>query len=217
MISTASPSAAQPSRSTSLTVGVAGGTGAGKSLLVRQLAARLGKVCVLDLDSYYLDRRCTAAEDGESLNFDEPSAFDIDLYLDHLQRLRRGEIVAKPCYSFEDHARYGTQPVYPSALILVEGIFALWWDELRRELDLKVFVDAPADLRLARRLQRDMLERGRSTESVLIQYMGTVRLMHLRYVEATRSHADLVVINDGDIDTCVATVCSSLQDIWGSL
>ena len=191
-------------------IGVAGGTGAGKTAIVQALAKRFGGVS-LDLDSYYLDRSGISAEERGDLNYDEPSAFDVTLLLDHLRRLAAGEMVWKPRYSFDSYSRTGAEKLFPASLILVEGLFALWWEELRACMDLKVFVDAPADLRLLRRIRRDVSERGRNVESVLDQYVYTVRPMHKRYVEPTRLHADLVVGNSEPIEDCVKSVIAAVQ------
>src|SRR5882724_734688 len=152
-------------------IGIGGGTGVGKTTLVWRLVDRLGDVCLVDLDSYYLDRSGIGLEERRTLNYDEPTAFDIALLLDHLERLAAGEMVWKPRYSFESHTRLGADSLIPASLILVEGLFAFWWEQLRARMNLKVFVDAPADLRLFRRIRRDVMERGRSIESVLEQYV----------------------------------------------
>ena len=172
---------------------------------------RHNAVCVLDFDSYYLDRSQIGPEIRNFINYDEPSAFDIDLLMDHLRQLTTSKTVWKPRYSFESHTRIGAEKLFPASLILVEGLFALWWEELRACMDLKVFVDAPADLRLLRRIRRDVSERGRNVESVLDQYVYTVRPMHERYVEPTRLHADLVVGNSEPIEDCVKSVIAAVQ------
>jgi len=183
-------------------VGVAGGTGAGKSAIVRALVDRVGGR-VIDLDSYYLDRSGLAPDERDRINYDEPAAIDVALLADHLGRLARGEPVEKPVYSFATHTRSGVEAVAPARLVIVEGLFTLWWTSLRSMLDLKVFVDSPPDLRLIRRIRRDMRERGRTMEQVLQQHLATVRPMHERYVEPTRAHADVVVVNDGPIEDAV--------------
>lgn len=195
----------------SLTIGIAGGTGAGKTSLARLLVERLGHATVLDLDSYYLDRGALTSERRDRLNFDEPAAFDLDLLGEHLRELVSGHPVGKPRYCFESHTRLGSEIVAPAPVIVVEGLFALWWEDLRLLLDLKVFVDAPGDVRLLRRLKRDVDSRGRTAESVLRQYEATVIPMHEFYVEPTRSYADLVLTNDQDLGACVNAVCTALQ------
>jgi uridine kinase len=169
------------------------------------------EACVIELDAYYRDRRHLPPEERTAINFDEPDAFDLDLLLHHLKTLRLGEPVPKPVYSFEHHCRVGQRETRPAPLVIVEGLFTLWWPEVRRGLDFTVFVDAPADIRLMRRIRRDLLERGRTVTSVLDQYLRSVRPMHERFIEPTRSHADLVIGNDGDIDSVVAALQAALR------
>jgi uridine kinase len=183
-------------------IGIAGGTGSGKSTLVRTLRTRLGEICTVDLDSYYLDRSGMHSSQRDQLNYDEPGAIDVPLLLEHLERLVSGNAVPKPVYSFQLHARVDSEILLPAALIVVEGLFTLWWDSLRPLFDLKVFVDAPADVRLGRRIRRDVVERGRTADAVLEQYFQTVRPMHDRYVEPTRTHADVIVLNHDPSETC---------------
>lgn len=197
----------------SVAVGIGGGTGAGKTTLARLLAEALGQAIVLDLDSYYLDRSQLSRENRDRLNFDEPAAFDVRLLVDHLRQLRDGRPVEKPRYSFEHHARTGVETVSPAPIVLVEGLFALWWEDLRGCCDLKVYLDAPADVRVQRRIDRDIECRGRSAESVRRQYEATVRPMHELYVAPTRAHADLVLVNDRDVGACVGAVCSALETV----
>jgi len=195
-----------------LTVGIAGGTGAGKTSVCDLLCRALDGVTVLDLDSYYLDRSQLSPAQRAGLNFDEPTAFDVPLLLAHLSLLRGGHAIEKPRYSFESHTRCGFERIPAARIVLVEGLFAFWWEDLRRTLDLKVFIDAPEETRLARRLQRDVAVRGRTVESVRLQYATTVRPMHARYVEPTRALADVVVRNDRDLAACVAVI----QDAMGA-
>jgi len=190
-------------------VGLAGGTGSGKSSIVRKLVERIGG-CVIDLESYRLDRTAPALDERGPAH-DEPAAIDIEMLVAHLEDLRRGEAIRKPIYSVEAQARTGIRLVAPARLVLVEGLFAFWWDSLRALLDLKVFVDAPADLRLIRRIRRDLADRGRTTEQVLYQYSSSVRVAHERYVEPTRIHADDVVLNDGPLDDAVDQVIALVR------
>ncbi len=193
-------------------LGIAGGTGAGKSTVVRALIGRFGGVCV-GLDSYYRDRSAIRLEERSQINYDEPAAIDHALLIQHLRRLRAGEAIQKPRYSFHTHTRTGIDTIPSARLILVDGLLTLWWEELRTLLDLRVFVDAPADLRLLRRIQRDVTERGRSVESVLAQYLRTVRPMHERYVEPTKLHADLVVTNERLIEECTEPIIAAVLSI----
>jgi uridine kinase len=193
-----------------LVIGVAGGTGAGKSAIVRALVDRVGGR-VIDLDSYYLDRSGLTPAERDRVNYDEPAAIDVALLADHLGRLTRGEPVDKPVYSFATHTRSGVEPIAPTRLVIVEGLFTLWWPSLRSLLDLKVFVDSPPDLRLIRRIRRDMTERGRTLEHVLQQHLATVHPMHERYVEPTRAYADVVVGNDGPMEDAVERMLAAVR------
>ena len=195
----------------SVAVGIAGGTGAGKTTLARLLVKALGEVIVLDLDSYYLDRSELSPEVRDGLNFDEPGAFDVSLVVAHLRQLRDGHPVEKPRYSFEHHTRTGVETLAPAPIVLVEGLFALWWEELRGIFDLKIYLDARPDVRIRRRIERDIESRGRTAESVRRQYEASVRPMHELYVAPTRAHADLVLVNDGDVGGCLQAVCSALE------
>jgi uridine kinase len=191
-------------------IGIAGGTGAGKSSIVRALVDRLGG-CVIDLDSYYFDRSDVAPQERGRINYDEPTAIDARLLVEHLGQLAHGQPIQKPVYDFETHARVAVESISPARLVIVEGLFTLWWEPLRSLVDLKVFVDAPPDVRLIRRIRRDVDERGRTADQVLQQYLATVRPMHERYVDPTRAYADLVVTNDGPLQNAVEPVVESLR------
>lgn len=194
-----------------MVIGIGGGSGAGKSLLVQRLAEESAEVAVVDVDSYYMDRADGDRDGRARLNFDEPEAFDVELLLEHLKCLREGEPVQKPRYSFHEHRRRGFDVVTPAPVILVEGLLTLWWPGVREVLGVKVFVDAAADIRLARRIQRDTRERGRTVDSIVGQYLSTVRPMHERYVEPTRKYADVVVNGDDTIEAGVGAVKTFLE------
>ncbi|MGH9740045.1 MAG: uridine kinase [Candidatus Acidiferrales bacterium] len=181
------------------TVGIGGGSGSGKSILAQRLLSAFTprSVCLLDLDSYYLDRTHLSQTEKMLLNYDEPQAIDHELLLRHLTGLIRGEAVRKPIYCFETHARkLETTTLGPAEVILVEGIFAFWSPTVRQLLDCKIYLDADADIRFIRRAKRDVVERGRTMESVIDQYLTTVRPMHETYVEPTRLHADVALCNN---------------------
>lgn len=193
-------------------VGLAGGTGSGKTTIVQALRQRLGG-CVLETDAYYLDRTHIGLEDRRAVNYDEPAAIDSVLLVEHLAQLRRNERIERPLYSFESHTRIGTVPMTPAGIIFVEGLFTLWWPDLRALFDLKVFVDAPADVRLMRRLRRDICDRGRTIDDVLDQYTRTVRSMHELYVEPTRAVADLIVANDRNVVVSVDSIARAIEEL----
>lgn len=191
-------------------IGLAGGTGSGKSSIVRSLVARIGG-CAIDLESYALDRSALPPDERSQIADDEPASIDTALLVAQLEELRRGESIRKPVYSPEARARTGVEVVAPARLVLVEGLFTLWWDALRPLLDVKVFVDAPADLRLVRRIRRDLADRGRTVEQVLHQYAGPLRAAHERYVAPTRVYADVVVTNDGPLEDAVEQVIALVR------
>jgi uridine kinase len=179
-----------------LIIGIGGGTGAGKSTLARRLTllyADLGPV-ILDQDSYYRDQSHMTFEQRVLTNYDEPAALDSDLLLQHMERLAAGEPIQKPCYCFVTHTRTPeVEEIRPASIVILEGLMALWDERLRALMGLKIFVEADADIRLMRRLLRDVHERGRTLESTVAQYRDSIRPMHRRYVEPTRTYADLVV------------------------
>jgi uridine kinase len=174
-------------------VGIAGGTGSGKTVLAGGLRGRFGNACIVDLDSYYVDRSHLSVGERNRVNYDEPEAIDVETLLRHVRDLTSGRAIRKPRYSFEEHCRVGTEEIVPAPLLIIEGLFVLWWPEMRSVLDLGLYVEAPLSVRLARRVRRDVADRGRSVESVLTQYFESVHPMHERYVEPTRSFAELVV------------------------
>lgn len=183
-----------------LLIGLAGGTGSGKTTVAEALLAAVakGKLALLPQDAYYRAQSEMPFEQRDLINYDEPDAFDIDLLVDHLIRLKRGEAVLRPVYDFTRDDRSGeTVPLESAPVIVVEGILVLHFPALRDLLDLKVFVDAPPDERFIRRLERDISERGRSAESVIRQYRRSVKPMHDLFIEPTKQHADLIVPEGG--------------------
>ncbi len=184
-------------------VGVAGGTGSGKSALVEELCQLIGaeQVAVLPSDAYYRGVGDLNCGDRNEVNYDHPEALEFDLLVSDLTRLRDGHLIQRPIYDFQTHIRLDERlRVEPAPIIIVEGILILVDDRLRELMDLKVFVDAPSDLRLIRRLHRDVARRGRTVESVTTQYVETVRPMHERFVEPFRHYADLEIPGHGDSD-----------------
>jgi len=201
-----------------LVVGVAGGTGSGKSTVGRRLIEALGRdnVAYLDQDSYYRDLGHISKDERRTQNFDHPDAIEFPLFAEHIRCLRDGEEIEKPDYSFTLHTRTGRSTrVRPAEVILVEGILVLADEEIRDAMDIKIFVDADDDIRLSRRLVRDIQERGRTIEDVLDQYMGTVRPMHLAFVEPSKRYADVVIPGGGQNDVAIAMVVGTLRD-WAA-
>jgi uridine kinase len=184
-----------------LVIGIAGGTGSGKTTIAAMLAAAIppGRCVVLEHDAYYRDLSAVPSDERANLNFDHPSALESLLMADHLRRLRAGETVDVPTYDFVSHTRrVDSRRVVPAPVIIVEGILVFVEAALREQMDIKIFVDTDADIRLMRRIRRDLEQRGRSFASVRDQYYATVRPMHLEYVEPSKRWADLIVPEGGD-------------------
>lgn len=180
-------------------IGVTGGSGSGKSTVARNVLEAVGpeQVTYVQQDSYYKDLSHLPYEVRSHLNFDHPDAFDNELFLAHLEALERGESIEQPLYEFKSFTRVGSKTIVPRKVILVEGILVLAEDAIRDRLDIKIFVDTDPDIRIIRRLRRDVLDRGRSLEFVLNQYVETVRPMHQQYIEPTRRFADVVIPEGG--------------------
>ena len=181
-------------------IGFSGGSGSGKTTLAAAIHQRLGshRSAVLSLDSYYKDLSHLPLEARASINFDHPDALDVQLLTQQIRQLRYGKAVGVPCYDFTTHTRrLETLMLQPKAVVLVEGILLLALEPIRSLLDLKVFVDAPADIRFIRRLVRDIQERGRTVDSCIQQYYATTRPMHFAWVEPSKVFADVVVSGCG--------------------
>jgi uridine kinase len=180
-------------------IAIAGGTGSGKTTLVKSLQRVCPKIAVLDQDSYYIDCSSLTADQVRHKNFDHPSAIDHNLLLCHVQQLLLGQAVSKPQYCFVSHRRGSTSLILPGTVVVVEGIFALWDPRIRDLCNLKLYVESDADLRVTRRLQRDTRERGFTVESFIWQYVNSVRPMHQEFIEPTRVFADIVVNGCGPL------------------
>ena len=182
-----------------LVIGIAGGTGSGKTTLMDNLVSRFGdQVTVLSHDNYYHRRDDMTMEERSKVNYDEPAALETDLMVRHLDALRRGEAIECPVYDFSQHNRSDrTTTIVPKKVIIVEGILIFENEDLRNLMDIRIFVDTDADVRLCRRIARDVGERGRTLESVLDQYQTTVKPMHEKYVEPSKKYANLVVPEGG--------------------
>ncbi|MCJ7820071.1 MAG: uridine kinase [Bacteroidales bacterium] len=184
-----------------LIVGIAGGTGSGKTTVVRKLIEMLppGEVVILPQDSYYKDNQGISIEERQKINFDHPDSVEFPLLMAHLAELKAGRPIAMPIYSYLTCLRSGeTIPVSPAHVVVVEGILLLTDPGLRSMLDIKVFVDADADDRLGRVIQRDIIERGRSVLQVLARYNETVKPSHLQFIEPSKRYADIIIPGGGD-------------------
>ena len=182
-----------------LVIGIAGGSGSGKTTLMKRLIERFGDdIAVLSHDNYYRAHNELPYEERCKLNYDHPDAFETDMMVRHLRQLKEGQAIYCPTYDFTIHNRAeAVQLVEPRRVIVVEGIMIFADKALRDEMDIRIFVDTDADVRLARRIKRDVAKRGRSLESVLNQYMQTVKPMHEQFVEPSKKNADLVVLEGG--------------------
>jgi len=205
------PAPAEPTRRNIL-IGMAGGTGSGKTTIMKAIRSRFDEdeVTVLEQDFYYKPHDHLSIADRAKINFDHPDAFDTDLLVEHVEQLMDSRPIEKPAYDFVTHARKpGSTTVAPSRVIILEGILVLESVRLRALMDIKIFVDTEADLRILRRLQRDMEERGRTLRSVIDQYLSTVRPMHLQFVEPSKRYADLIIpegLNQVALDVLTARI-----------
>ncbi|WP_105615632.1 uridine kinase [Vallitalea okinawensis] len=180
-------------------IGIAGGTGSGKTTLVKKLTEQFGeKVVTLCHDYYYRAHDELSLEERARLNYDHPNAFDTDMLIQHLNLLKKDECIERPVYSFVSHNRMEeTVNVQPSRVIIVEGILIFENKELRDAFDIKVFVDTDSDVRIIRRLLRDVKERGRCLDAVIDQYLTTVKIMHEEFVEPSKKYADIIIPEGG--------------------
>ena len=197
-------------------IGVAGGTGSGKSTLVKRLqeAFSCEDVATLCHDYYYKAHPELSYEERTKLNYDHPDAFDTDMLVEHIRTLKNGEVIERPVYSFVEHNRTNERVVVkPSKVIIIDGILIFENKELRDQMDIKVFVDTDADLRLARRILRDVRERGRSMESVINQYTTTVKPMHEQFVEPSKKYADVIIPEGGFNSVAVQMLIQNIRSL----
>ena len=179
-----------------LIIGIAGGTGSGKTTVVDRIVAELPKeeVCVISQDSYYKATDHLSYGERVNINFDHPQAIDFELLAEHLKALKAGKSIEQPVYSFKEHNRTGeTAALHPKKVVIVEGILILAHPEIRELLDIKVYVHADSDERLIRRLKRDIAERGRDLGEVLHRYQTTLKPMHQQFIEPTKEFADIII------------------------
>jgi uridine kinase len=201
-----------------ITIGVAGGTGSGKTTVALKVLERVGfdHAAYMPHDAYYRDASDLPPAERAQLNFDHPDSLDNDLLIEHLRQLQAGQAVEIPVYDFKTHSRLSeTRHVDPQPVILVEGLLIFADKRLRDLMDMKVFVDTDADLRLIRRLQRDIEERGRSALSVINQYLRTVRPMHLEFVEPSKRYADVIIPEGGFNEVAIDMVATRLRSLIG--
>lgn len=180
-------------------IGIAGGTGSGKTTLIKQIKKEFhDEITILSHDFYYKENSHLPFEERAQLNYDHPNAFDTELMVEHIKELKAGRSIERPVYDFVIHNRRGeTETVAPSKVIVVEGILIFENKELLDLFDIKVFIDTDSDVRLIRRILRDVRERGRSLDSVINQYLTTVKLMHEEFVEPSKKNADIIIPEGG--------------------
>ena len=204
---------------TPIVIGVAGGSGSGKTTVVRRIVDSLGddQVTVLECDRYYRDRNDLRLEERAALNYDHPDALETDLMVQHVLALRAGEPIEAPVYDFACHARtLDTRRLVPRRALIIEGMLIFADPPLRQLMDIKVFVDTDDDTRVIRRLQRDVAERGRTMASVIEQYLATVKPMHLEFVEPSKRYADLIVPVGGHNAVAVDLLLSLIRSVAGT-
>ena len=195
-------------------IGIAGGTGSGKTTLTRHLKEHFGQeVTVISHDNYYKRQDGKTYEERAKVNYDHPSAFDTDLLIEHLRQLKAGHSIQCPVYSYSDHNRTDrTVEIFPTKVIIVEGILIFQNPALRDMFDIKIFVETDADVRILRRALRDVEERGRTLQSVVTQYLTTVKPMHEQYVEPSRKYADIVVLEGGHNLVALEMIMQRIQN-----
>lgn len=197
-------------------IGITGGTGSGKSTVAKAIHMNLPKknIAVIEQDSYYKDQSHMTYEERIKNNYDHPLAFDAPLLIKHLQSLLENKAINKPIYDFENHTRKTeTELVEPKDIIIFEGIMILDDPILRSMLDIKIYVDTDADVRIIRRILRDINERGRDLESIITQYLTTVRPAHLQFVEPNKKYADIIIPEGGDNKVAIDIMVTKIQDI----
>jgi uridine kinase len=204
-----------------LLLGIAGGTGSGKTTVATNIVKRLAldAITVITMDSYYRDLADLPPARREEANFDHPDSIEQELFVEHLEALKAGRPIEQPVYDFTRHVRTGaTLLVEPREVIIAEGILLFHVPEIREVLDIRIFVDTPADIRLLRRITRDIRDRGRTLESVTGQYLRTVRPMHDEFVEPSKRYADVIIPEGGYNDIAIDMVTSRIrlmQEIYG--
>jgi uridine kinase len=199
-------------------VGIAGGTGSGKTTVTQAIIEAVGseQVALLPLDNYYKDKKYMEFGERTALNYDHPDEFDLELYVSHVHQMLQGQSIEMPTYSFKEYARGAAVTLKAAPILVLEGIMVLVDQKVRETMDLKVFVDTDADVRFIRRLQRDTVERGRSMESVIHQYLELVRPMHMSFVEPSKRHADVIIPHGGHNQQALAMLTARVKSVAGS-
>ena len=199
-------------------IGITGGTGSGKSTIAKEIYRQFGEDCIamIEQDSYYKDQSHLSMEDRVKTNYDHPNAFDNNLLVSHLESLLNGHSIQKPSYDFSIHNRIeDTTKVEPKEIVIVEGILILEDPRIRELLDIKIYVDTDADVRIIRRMVRDINERGRTMESVINQYLNVVKPMHNQFTEATKKFADIIIPEGGHNKVAIDIIVAKIKEVLG--
>jgi uridine kinase len=199
---------------TMLIIGIAGGTGSGKTTVVNKIIDKLseGDVTILSQDAYYRDNSDLRLEERQKINFDHPDAIEFELLIEDIMRLKKGECIYQPVYSYLTCTRSAeTILIKPQRVTIIEGILCLWPEELRKLMDIKIFVDCEADVRLIRVIRRDLIERGREVHQILHRYEDTVRPSHLNFIEPTKRYADIIVPEGGNNEVAIDIITQYIQ------
>jgi uridine kinase len=207
---------AMEERKTPLTIGIAGGTGSGKTTIANVILGRVGTqhIAYLPHDAYYKDLHDLPVAHREIINFDHPDSLDTKLLIEHIKQLKQWQPIQLPVYDFKTHTRTPRSlTVQPQSVVIIEGILIFAEKELREQFDVKIFVDTDPDIRFIRRLQRDIAERGRTTDSVIEQYQTTVRPMHLEFVDPSKRYADVIIPEGGLNTVAMDMVVARLRDL----
>ena len=199
-------------------IGITGGTGSGKSTIAKEIYRQFGEDCIamIEQDSYYKDLSHISMEDRVKTNYDHPNAFDNNLLVSHLESLLNGHSIQKPSYDFSIHNRIeDTTKVEPKEIVIVEGILILEDPRIRELLDIKIYVDTDADVRIIRRMVRDINERGRTMESVINQYLNVVKPMHNQFTEPTKKFADIIIPEGGHNKVAIDIIVAKIKEVLG--
>ncbi|MFQ7565782.1 MAG: uridine kinase [Clostridium perfringens] len=199
-------------------IGITGGTGSGKSTIAKEIYRQFGEDCIamIEQDSYYKDQSHLSMEDRVKTNYDHPNAFDNNLLVSHLESLLNGHSIQKPSYDFSIHNRIeDTTKVEPKEIVIVEGILILEDPRIRELLDIKIYVDTDADVRIIRRMVRDINERGRTMESVINQYLNVVKPMHNQFTEPTKKFADIIIPEGGQNKVAIDIIVAKIKEVLG--
>jgi uridine kinase len=197
-------------------IGISGGSGSGKTTIVNRIYSEVPEksICIIEHDAYYKDQSELTYEQRCKTNYDHPFAFDTDLFVEHIKKLKDGETIDKPIYDYEIHNRKKEKVIVePKEIIIVEGLLVFYEERIRDLLDIKIFVDTDADIRIMRRIMRDMKERGRTLDSIISQYVDTVRPAHEQFIEPSKKYADIIVTEGGNNLVAVDLMVTKIKSL----